>query len=109
MKTQTLTLLTIVAISAAVTAGENEVPNVKLSEWQRGFAVSSLRQRDMSVYLWFYEWNMFEAMEAGQTGERARRPRKVGRECLTGSGGGTKTIGGTGRSYLVECVLGSPR
>ena len=40
--------------------------NTRLLEWERGFAVQSLVQADMVVYLWFYEWNMFEAITPGQ-------------------------------------------
>jgi len=41
-------------------------PNVKLFEWERGIGVESLEQPGMAVYLWFYEWNMFDAIQTGQ-------------------------------------------
>jgi len=41
-------------------------PNVRLSEWQRGIRFESVEQPGMAMYLWFYEWNMFEAVQAGQ-------------------------------------------
>jgi hypothetical protein len=41
-------------------------PNVRLFEWERGIGVESLEQPGMSMYLWFYEWNMFEAVQSGQ-------------------------------------------
>lgn len=39
---------------------------VRLSKWERGIAVTSPKQEDMTVYLWFYEWNMFDAIREGQ-------------------------------------------
>jgi hypothetical protein len=65
MKTHLAALLTTLAILTPLQANSAE-PNVKLREWQRGFAVDSQPQPDMSVYLWFYEWHMFEAMTPGQ-------------------------------------------
>ena len=41
-------------------------PNITLREWEKGIAVESLEQSGMTVYLWFYEWNMFEARARGQ-------------------------------------------
>jgi hypothetical protein len=40
--------------------------NVRLFEWERGIGVESLDQPGMSMYLWFYEWNMFDAVQSGQ-------------------------------------------
>jgi acetyl esterase/lipase len=39
---------------------------VRLSEWARGVSVDSVSDPEMRMYLWFYEWNMFEAMLPGQ-------------------------------------------
>ena len=44
----------------------NDRPPVKLKSWERGIAVTSPDQEDMTVFLWFYEWNMFEALQKGQ-------------------------------------------
>jgi hypothetical protein len=41
-------------------------PNVRLFDWERGVGVESLEQPDMAMYLWFYEWNMFEAVQPGE-------------------------------------------
>jgi len=41
-------------------------PGVRLVEWERGLAVESVDRPDMSMYLWFYEWNMFDAFRARQ-------------------------------------------
>jgi hypothetical protein len=45
---------------------QEAAPNVRLFEWERGFAIQSDKQKDMAVYLWFYEWHMFDAMQRGQ-------------------------------------------
>ena len=47
----------VVAVLALVSsnAHASPTPNVKLREWDMGIAVESLRQADMTVYLWFYE------------------------------------------------------
>jgi hypothetical protein len=37
----------------------------KLSEWQKGIRFESPAQKDMAVFLWFYEWNMFDAIRRG--------------------------------------------
>lgn len=47
-------------------AGSPSEPLVRLSKWERGLAVTSPHQQDMTVFLWFYEWNMFDAVLAGQ-------------------------------------------
>jgi hypothetical protein len=41
-------------------------PDIRLSEWERGVSVDSTGQPDMRVYLWFYEWHMFDAVTPGQ-------------------------------------------
>ncbi len=47
-------------------SAQDDRPPTKLFEWDRGFAVQSTTHERMAVYLWFYEWNMFEAMQPGQ-------------------------------------------
>lgn len=65
-------------------------PNVKLREWEKGIAVDSLDEPGMSVYLWFYEWNMFEARARGQhtggTYEWKRTVSEDGRTALIDAG-----------------------
>ena len=39
--------------------------NVRLFEWGKGIGVESRLQRDMTAFLWFYEWNMFHARQKG--------------------------------------------
>jgi hypothetical protein len=41
-------------------------PDIRLSEWERGVSVDSTRQPEMRVYIWFYEWHMFDAVTPGQ-------------------------------------------
>lgn len=38
---------------------------VLLDEWERGVSLASTARPDLRMYLWFYEWNLFHAMEAG--------------------------------------------
>ncbi len=57
----------VLGLSSLLLAGGcASAPNVKLFEWERGIGVESLDQPGMSIYLWFYEWNMFEAVQSGQ-------------------------------------------
>lgn len=39
---------------------------VRISSWERGIAVESAGQPDMAMFLWFYEWNMFDAVQTGE-------------------------------------------
>lgn len=41
-------------------------PNIRLFDWQRGIGLESRARPGMTMYLWFYEWNMFDAVEVGQ-------------------------------------------
>ncbi len=61
-------------------------PLVNLSEWERGIAVTSPHHEDMTVFLWFYEWNMFEALKKGQhTGGTSENEIKVQEDQRSGS------------------------
>jgi hypothetical protein len=40
---------------------------LRLEEWERGIAVRSLEREGMDMYLWFYEWNLFDAFEPGES------------------------------------------
>jgi hypothetical protein len=45
-------------------------PPLELFEWQRGLAVRALGQDPpMEMSLWFYEWNLFDAVERGELSE----------------------------------------
>lgn len=48
----------------AATAAAAEPP--RLFEWERGIALQQQGRDDLTMYLWFYEWNIFDAMSAGQ-------------------------------------------
>ena len=65
MKHQLLTGA-VLMVSLVTVDGAETPSNVRLFEWERGFAVQALQQTDMVIYLWFYEWHMFEAMTPGQ-------------------------------------------
>ena len=41
-------------------------PGVVLRTWERGIAVEAVDQPGMAMYLWFYEWHMFDAVNPGQ-------------------------------------------
>ncbi len=60
-----MTFSLLLLVSPTILLGADP-PNVELFEWERGFAVRSKTNPDMAVYLWFYEWNMFEAIKPGQ-------------------------------------------
>ncbi len=60
--TRTLLLTFLVAVGGCASGR----PGVTLSEWERGVAVESADEPGMKVYLWFYEWNMFDAVQSGQ-------------------------------------------
>jgi hypothetical protein len=53
-------------------------PTTKLWEWERGIVVESREQKGLAVFLWFYEWNMFDAVTKGEhTPGTFKHPRKV--------------------------------
>ena len=74
-----LSLAAVVLVLAA-----NSVPlaraqqPLRLFEWERGIGFEAADQQEMRVYLWFYEWNMFEARQPGEhTPSTYRWPRQV--------------------------------
>ncbi len=55
------------AILAAVTAQAlAPAAEPRLVEWERGFGLQIPGEPAADMYLWIYEWNMFEAMQPGQ-------------------------------------------
>ncbi len=58
------TLLITLALGLPVLGAPAATP--RLVEWERGIALEPPGDPAMTMYLWFYEWNMFEAMAAGQ-------------------------------------------
>lgn len=51
---------------AALLLPAEEPATVRLVEWERGIAVQPQARPELTMYFWFYEWNMFEAMSPGQ-------------------------------------------
>jgi hypothetical protein len=39
---------------------------IEISEWERGFSFAPIDQEDLRMYLWFYEWHLFDAFCQGQ-------------------------------------------
>ncbi len=56
-----LTLCFLTSIGCASHQG-----TLALSEWERGIAVAPREHGTMAMYLWFYEWHMFDAVEKGE-------------------------------------------
>jgi len=57
------TVLPVLLMAAVLAAAE---PSPRLMEWERGVALQQQGRADLTMFLWFYEWNMFEAMSPGQ-------------------------------------------
>ncbi len=73
----------IYSLAAGLVAGRTPgaEPTTKLFEWERGIAVESRAQKDMAMFFWFYEWNMFEAVRKGEhTSGTFKWPRTVNAE-----------------------------
>lgn len=51
---------------AAAAAPAKEAAPLQLFEWERGFGLRAPGRPEADMFLWFYEWNMFEAMAPGQ-------------------------------------------
>ena len=65
----------LLAIAQSSTDAQ-QTSSLRLFEWERGVGFESPADPEMKVYLWFYEWNMFEAREEGQhTGGTYHWPR----------------------------------
>jgi hypothetical protein len=58
-----VTKLALVLAAAAI-QGAQDRPVLK--RWERGIALEAREQPGMAMYLWFYEWNMFDAVARGQ-------------------------------------------
>jgi hypothetical protein len=52
------------------TPAPNQGPLLQLADWERGVSISAPHDdatlEPMRMYLWFYEWNMFDAMSPGE-------------------------------------------
>jgi hypothetical protein len=58
--------LSLITLCCCLSGCASREPNVRLSEWERGIAVESLDHPGTTMYLWFYEWNMFHAVRPHQ-------------------------------------------
>ncbi len=68
-------VLLVAAVS--VSSAQSNDP-FKLFLWERGVGFESPLSSDMRVYIWFYEWNMFEARRKGQhTGGSYDNPKQL--------------------------------
>ncbi len=56
-------LLGLLILTASLAVAQSPF---KLFLWERGVGFESPERPDMRVYLWLYEWNMFEARKPGQ-------------------------------------------
>jgi hypothetical protein len=108
----TVTLILLASASAVTSPGASAL---RLSEWDRGIAIQASEHPNMLMYLWFYEWNMFEAMQKGQhtqgthrnqvdvsadglTATIASEPLGLGLEARAGAGGVEMVLRVTNRS-----------
>lgn len=68
-------------MSSDAGVGPKDQAPLILSAWDRGIAVSSKLRPSMSMFLWFWEWNMFGAGEEGQhTHGQFENARRVSRD-----------------------------
>ena len=52
---------------------------IRLGKWDIGISIQHPGQKGMNIYLWFYEWRMFDAVEKGEhTHGRADFPWAIG-------------------------------
>ena len=64
-----LRLLAMIVFASLCFARDSVVAedsNMRLAPWERGVSVQANGAPDMKVYLWFYEWHMFDAVKRGQ-------------------------------------------
>ena len=58
---------TVLALSVLANIGcVSHGAKLALREWERGIAVAPLEQATMAMYLWFYEWNLFGAVNEAE-------------------------------------------
>lgn len=62
LKPQRIILILVAALICTMTSADP----IKLSIWDRGVKLTSPADKDLFTYLWFYEWNMFEAVRKGE-------------------------------------------
>lgn len=57
------------AVLAIAACGRPADPPLELFPWERGIAVRARGAEPMAMYLWFYEWSLFDGLESGQWAE----------------------------------------
>lgn len=87
VKLTELGLAAFAAVGAAAFAAA--APTPQIVEWERGFGLRVPGEPAADMFLWIYEWNMFEAMQRGQhthgTYQLARRLDAAGTEAIVES------------------------
>ncbi len=66
MRKRPLAIIAFAGMCFACLNGLAEESNMRLAPWERGVSVRPISTPDMKVYLWFYEWHMFDAVKRGQ-------------------------------------------
>jgi len=61
-----LTAFIVIVFAGACAVSQEPSSNMRLAQWERGLLVHPIQHPEMKVYLWFYEWHMFDAVEQGQ-------------------------------------------
>lgn len=58
-----------------------DLTSIVFEEWERGVALYPASMPEMKMYLWFYEWTLFDAIAPGEhTGASYDHPRRVTRD-----------------------------
>lgn len=66
MKSNCLIASALVLQGCLTATSSADAPSLELFTWERGIAVRSRQQPRMAMFLRFYEWNLFDAMQRGQ-------------------------------------------
>ncbi|MBK9170375.1 MAG: hypothetical protein IPM24_23335 [Bryobacterales bacterium] len=76
----------------------------RLFEWERGVALQQHGRDDLTMYLWFYEWNLFDARSRGH-----QSPGTYRTERLVNPGGTSAVIRTAGLELTVDTVADGAR
>lgn len=75
----------LLSLAAVVGGLHGAVPVPTVFEWERGLGLRVGELRSTEMYMWIYEWNMFEAMQAGQhTHGSYQWPRRISSDAKEG-------------------------
>lgn len=58
--------IALLQIEPAASRPDRHAANIRLSDWERGVKFESTDDPSMAMYVWFYEWNLFEAVQPGE-------------------------------------------